>query len=290
MKTRKLLMCAFLGALLLTPAWAEVELANFWGTWKINHDGWEGTLYLHAAGSAPAEIQWGQTPGPGNLSGTYVEENGRAHKVSGHAETLKQYITFKVDFDDSGSYDPSELGFTGYLFSKDRKAMAGTTIWNNGSVGWYALKTSGRTEPTQTVKTDTVTPKTDKDTWQEEEVKPVTPADKGELLLYTTAKGYGKKETVAFEMRNTTKQMISLNGSYYLIESKQNQTIKEFFTSVQNPFGTNKIQPGEKIRWTWNQWDNERKHNAAAGTWRIRVYIPSLDLGEKWLVAYFRLQ
>jgi len=98
------------------------------GRWNLDHDGWKGTLDIYRFSeifqpdALDGENDW--------RLGTYWGPDGVARRVNG---TIDNYtIEFWIDWNtpnlDYG--DLQGLHFTGYLFTQDRVALAGTMVDN----------------------------------------------------------------------------------------------------------------------------------------------------------------
>lgn len=110
----------------------------FIGRWNLNHDGWPGTLDIY------------RLPGDGTPSssdrriGSYFGPDGIARRVNG--KMTGNRIDFYIDWTEP---NPSAFGFqggkfTGYVFAKDRLAMAGSVLDPAGST-WAFTAFKGRT-------------------------------------------------------------------------------------------------------------------------------------------------
>jgi papain like protease len=89
------------------------------GHWKMNHDGWNGDLYLSAGGSANAIV------------GQYYAQDGTVHSVQGTVSGRN--FQFRIWF---GGWQ----SFSGYLYSWDKGLMAGVTWWNGQEFGFQACR------------------------------------------------------------------------------------------------------------------------------------------------------
>lgn len=117
------------------------------GTWDLNHDGWRGQLVLREAGNSDLvdgsctyridrfDGTW--TSGPNHYAvldgvlGGYdaARRAGEACPASDHR------VVFKIAFP---GLDPQR--FEGYIFTRDRRRMAGTTWWKGIPFAWAATK------------------------------------------------------------------------------------------------------------------------------------------------------
>lgn len=62
----------------------------------------------------------------------YSDKDGAKYEVTGQIGTVKHSITFKV------KWPATEQTFTGYMFTGDGKAIAGTTKLQDRDAGFYA--------------------------------------------------------------------------------------------------------------------------------------------------------
>ena len=118
-----------------------VNLTDFLGTFRMDHDGWQGTLELW-------QPDFFLLKG-GNVAGRYTAADGGQHTVRGFVRTTgnpmpaawgpDHKIEFYIDFNDN--LDPADdQQFEGYLFTQTKDAMAGVTWWNDVPFGFYAEK------------------------------------------------------------------------------------------------------------------------------------------------------
>jgi hypothetical protein len=112
------------------------------GRWNLDHDGWKGTLDIYRFSDLfePSALH-GEND---RRIGTYWGHDGVARRVNG---TIDDYeIEFWIDWDvpnlDYG--DLQGLHFTGYLFTQDPDAIAGTMVDNRDgqTYGFYSTKES----------------------------------------------------------------------------------------------------------------------------------------------------
>ncbi|MEU0947238.1 hypothetical protein ABZ379_31635 [Streptomyces canus] len=110
---------------IFTPQAAAIKPADFIGQYAFCHDGWPGTLTL--------EMQGGR-----NLRGTYRDERlAQTFVVIGKVDSaVRNKVTLTIR--DFNWLD--EQVFIGYLFSRSREAMAGTTLWRDEPFGFLATK------------------------------------------------------------------------------------------------------------------------------------------------------
>jgi hypothetical protein len=122
---------------------SAVGKADFLGTYRMNHDGWLGTLTLWASPDDPIE----QKP---NVVGSYQSDlGGPPRSVRGFVRTSTYPIdaTWGPDHKIELSIDlpgtpttADDQAFEGYLFTQTRNAMAGITWWHGTPFGFYAVK------------------------------------------------------------------------------------------------------------------------------------------------------
>jgi len=234
---------------------AEIPKQDYYGTWKMFHDGWAGTLILKASGTAKV------------LDGEYKAADGRIHAVAGTAEGYK--ITFQIDFNDSKTFTSQDQSFSGYLFTQGRSGMAGTTAWSGIPYGWYASKESKATSFPVTVS----------DYPDPEGPVPVTAtvtSSSGRFEVRAGKEEYAKGETVEFTMSNELKRTVDLAGIVYVIKYKDGNAWKEFYTSQRDFLADLSMNDGKKRNWGWGQWDNELLNKAKPGTWRLKLFVPGV--------------
>ena len=118
----------------------SVSMADFLGTYRMDHDGWPGTLELWEP--------YFSILGSGNVAGRYTAGNGTEHNVRGTVKTASttlpsdwpdHKIELYIDFPDTSDLNDDQK-FEGYLFAQTKDAMAGVTWWNNTPFGFYAEK------------------------------------------------------------------------------------------------------------------------------------------------------
>ncbi|MFI0479570.1 hypothetical protein [Actinomadura sp. 9N215] len=108
---------------LFPPRSAGVRPADFAGEYSFSHDGWPGTLTL--------QVQGGR-----NLRGTYRDERldgtftviGKIDPAARHRVVLTIQEFNWLD----------EQRFTGHLFTRGARGIAGTTLWKDEPFGFLA--------------------------------------------------------------------------------------------------------------------------------------------------------
>lgn len=260
-----------MAALLTGPADAQIPKKDFYGTWRMVHDGWEGTLILRGTMTAAG------------INGHYIGGDGKEHAVSGSVDDYM--ITLRIDLNDTDeSSDDQE--FEGYIFTQSRTGMAGTTWWANKPFGWYAVKVSDSTELPKPPGVTTDHPEPEK--WEEMQEEPVVQMESVGLSLSTSKVVYAQGEEVAFRLQNTGTKNIDLKMCYYVIQYREDNQGIEFYTSRREPFQKLSLASGDTISWKWNQWDNEHQNRARPGEWRIIFYAPRSPI--KPLSKAFKIQ
>jgi len=111
------------------------------GRWKLDHDGWKGTLdiYRHPDFFASSRLD-GQAD---HRIGTYFHSDGNAYRVNGTISGNK--VEFYIDFN-KRNLEYGELQgkkFTGYLFTREPEFLAGSMRDTDSNVyGFYATRES----------------------------------------------------------------------------------------------------------------------------------------------------
>lgn len=239
----------------LAQTLADIPKQDFYGTWKMSHDGWAGTLILKASGQAKV------------LDGQYKGLDGKVHLVTGEASGHK--IDFRINFDDSNRIDDGDQKFSGYLFTQGRGGMAGTTALSGATYGWYAVKESTATS-FPAVSSDYPDP-----SGPVGQTATITSAQHSFSVKAGKAE-YARGEAVDFHMANELDRTVNLAGIVYVIKRLDNGAWKEFFTSARDFLPDLTMNDGKKRDWTWSQWDNEHQVKAAPGKWRMRLLVPDV--------------
>jgi hypothetical protein len=126
----------------LAPDFApgSVSMEHFLGTYRMEHDGWKGTLELWQPRFTVL--------GAGNVAGRYTASDGTAYNVRGTVKTASTMlpsdwpdhkIEFYIDFPNTADLNDDQE-FEGYLFTQTKDAMAGITWWNSTPFGFFAEK------------------------------------------------------------------------------------------------------------------------------------------------------
>ena len=114
----------------------------FLGRWKLNHDGWKGTLDIYRLpGFYQADFLTESTFGNNDYRiGTYYHQDGSAYRVNGKISGHK--IEFWIDFGKPNlAYaDLTGKKFTGHLFTRDADYFSGTFLDGTDNYGFYATR------------------------------------------------------------------------------------------------------------------------------------------------------
>lgn len=117
---------------------ADAELREWVGVYNMNHDGHVGRLIIVDSGG-PCRVPWC------GLELSYSPEGGaRIPARIVDLDQARQHMTFFIDF------PGNRQRFDAYLMSWDKTTLAGTTVWNGRTFGFYAVKTSGRAPASRT--------------------------------------------------------------------------------------------------------------------------------------------
>jgi hypothetical protein len=121
---------------LARAARADATLAEWVGTYDMNHDGMTGQLKIGQTKADCASPAWCA------LSLSYVDANGAT--LAGTIVTVDQafqHMRFAIAFPGNRQL------FDAYLMSWDKTRMAGTTTWQGRTFGFYAVKRSVASTP-----------------------------------------------------------------------------------------------------------------------------------------------
>lgn len=121
---------------------------NFAGTWDMVHDDWAGVLVINAPYQKLNAVDGQCTFTSYAFDGTYTDPNNQQFAVRGTIggqdldrltnEPCKQsdhLLEFTIAFPGQ----PAQR-FSGYLFTRAGRGMAGRTWWQGIPFGWYAIK------------------------------------------------------------------------------------------------------------------------------------------------------
>ncbi len=128
----------------LSPQTNNRPEQKFLGRWKMDHDGWKGTLDINRI---PDFFQndWPRDAAFGTKDlriGTYFHQDGSVHRVNGMINGNR--IEFYIDFDNPNmKYDELRgKRFIGYLFGWQSDLIAGSMASDNQPYGFYATKST----------------------------------------------------------------------------------------------------------------------------------------------------
>lgn len=124
-------------ALLLTPVdvRADAKISEWIGEYTMNHDGHQGSLHITESGADCASPPWC------GLTVSYTDGRGtRTRAVIRLMDQDLQHMVFTINF------PGNPQRFDGYLMSWDKNYIAGTTVWQGRTFGFYAAK---RAQPTR---------------------------------------------------------------------------------------------------------------------------------------------
>ena len=123
------LLVMLLAAPLRTSADAQI---NEWiGDYAMNHDGFQGTLRISDTKADCAAPAWCR------LTASYVDSNGTPLRVTIRLmDQAWQHMVFSIAFPNNTQR------FDAYLMSWDKNRIAGTTVWQGRTFGFYAIKRS----------------------------------------------------------------------------------------------------------------------------------------------------
>ena len=129
MKKLIMLFSCFCLLALPTLAFADAYVNEWIGEWDMNHDGWKVTLIITESKVDCASSPWCA------LVLKYKDAKGKS--VTGKIDKIDQkfqHMTFYLDFPNNTQK------FDVYLFSWDKKKMAGITYWGGKTFGLFAIK------------------------------------------------------------------------------------------------------------------------------------------------------
>lgn len=118
---------------LLAPARtrADAQVAEWIGEYAMFHDGHRGTLRIADSKADCATTPWC------HLVVTYTGPDGRRHGARiRQIDQRFQHLALDIAF------PGNTQRFDAYIMSWDKTRMAGTTVWNGRTFGFYAVKNS----------------------------------------------------------------------------------------------------------------------------------------------------
>jgi hypothetical protein len=132
---------------LATPAQAQT-IGDLIGSWDMVHDDWRGTLVVNPSPQRLVEVDGACTYATWRIDGTYTGSDGARRffrgyfqgrdtnwRPGGGCRTSSHVVRFAIPFDPR-----APQAFEGYLFTHQKRAMAGYTWWQGIPFGWYAVK------------------------------------------------------------------------------------------------------------------------------------------------------
>lgn len=130
MKKTTLMTLAFIGLLLSpTPLRADAEKTEWFGSWAMNHDGHIGTLRIVDRPVDCAGPAWC------DMSISYFDSRGVRHAgVIERIDDRGQHMVFYINF------PGNRQKFDAYIFSGEKRKLAGTTYWGGRTFGFYAVR------------------------------------------------------------------------------------------------------------------------------------------------------
>jgi len=120
-----------LGIILALPVAtaADAGKRDWFGDWRMNHDGHAGTLRIRELKADCAAPEWCDM----NLS--YVDAQGvvRTGAIL-RIDDRGQHMAFQINFPNNAQK------FDAYIFSWQKQYLAGTTRWGGRTFGFFAMK------------------------------------------------------------------------------------------------------------------------------------------------------
>lgn len=95
---------------------------SYLGIWDMNHDGWRGRLEILSL-----------VPGTRRLVGRYIEANGTVRTANLTVNPDARLFSLTIGF-------PAPQTFDGFLNGHERGVMAGNTVWNGMTFGFYGTR------------------------------------------------------------------------------------------------------------------------------------------------------
>jgi hypothetical protein len=131
-------LTATLFVLLAVPTFAraDAQIAEWFGEYAMNHDGFQGTLRIQDSTRDCAAPAWC------HLLASYVDKDGVRRLVTIRMmDQAWQHMVFYIAF------PGNQQRFDGYLMSWDKSRIAGTTVWEGRTFGFFAVKRASATPP-----------------------------------------------------------------------------------------------------------------------------------------------
>lgn len=128
---KKIGILIILSITILSPCvlFADAQEREWLGEWDMNHDGWKGVLRIVGVKADCMAPEWC------DMALSYIDSKGTVHK--GEIEKIDSkghQMSFYIKFPNNNQK------FEAYLFSWDKRKIAGTTRWNGRTFGFYAIK------------------------------------------------------------------------------------------------------------------------------------------------------
>ena len=129
--SRAALRILALSTLLLVPTipLADAEKSDWFGDWAMDHDGHVGTLRIAELKADCVSPPWCDMA-LSYLDSKNVRHSGRINTIDGRG----QHMRFTINFPGNSQR------FDAYIFSFDKRKLAGTTIWRDRTFGFFATK------------------------------------------------------------------------------------------------------------------------------------------------------
>jgi hypothetical protein len=131
-------LTATLFVLLAVPTFAraDAQIAEWFGEYAMNHDGFQGTLRIQDSKRDCAAPAWC------HLQASYVDKDGVTRPVTIRMmDQAWQHMVFYIAF------PGNTQRFDGYLMSWDKSRVAGTTVWEGRTFGFFAVKRASAGAP-----------------------------------------------------------------------------------------------------------------------------------------------
>lgn len=96
--------------------------ASYIGIWDFNHDGWRGRVEITGVNTRTRR-----------LSGRYVEADGTVRSMTGAVNQDARLFSLTIGF-------PTPQRFDGFLNGHELGVMAGNTVWNGMTFGFYGSR------------------------------------------------------------------------------------------------------------------------------------------------------
>ena len=136
-------LTATLFVLLAVPTFAraDAQIAEWFGEYAMNHDGFQGTLRIQDSKRDCAAPAWC------HLLASYVDKDGVTRPVTIRMmDQAWQHMVFYIAF------PGNTQRFDGYLMSWDKSRVAGTTVWEGRTFGFFAVKRASAVAPIDVVR------------------------------------------------------------------------------------------------------------------------------------------